>query len=87
MILTDVEFDILDEVYFVTDYPSVQHQLDRSEQALQEGLQSLLEKGYVQQLFFDKTHGDYVKQEVPDLTALSRYHYLATKEGLLAHNL
>lgn len=87
MAMTDAEFDILDEVYFVTGYQTVREQLELSEADFSEGLRGLLQKGFVQQLYFDPDQGDYLKRDTPDLQQLSHYHYLATKEGLLAHNL
>ncbi len=85
--MTELEFDILDEIYFVTGYQEVREQLMVEEEALQQGFRSLLQQGYVQQLYFDEGVQDYVKQNAPDLDHIAKYHYLATKEGLLAHNL
>lgn len=85
--MTDVEFDILDEVYFVTAYIDIRTQLGISDADLAIGLHRLLQKGYIKQLQFDETAGDFIKLESPDYTGYSTYHYLATKAGLLAHNL
>lgn len=85
--MTELEFDILDEIYFVTGYQEVREQLMVEEEALQQGFRNLLQQGYVQQLYFDESVQDYVKRNNPDLDEIAKYHYLATKEGLLAHNL
>jgi hypothetical protein len=83
--MSDLEFDALDELYFVQSYPCLQNTLDWEEQVLKDTLKLLLEKGWIKCL---KNASDEVLTE-PELhfeTEFKTYSYLATKEGLLAHN-
>lgn len=82
--MTDLEFDILDEIYFVESFASIQSKLNIDAQSLKASLKNMIEKGWVKcfanqytEVVFD-THSFEEKYQI--------YHYLATKEGLLAHN-
>ena len=83
---TPHEEDIMDEVYFVTSYEALAANSQVAEPHLAEGVASLLQKGYVNQLEFDQQLGDYTKRAEADLDNVSVYHYVASKAGLLAHN-
>ena len=82
--MNDLEFDILDEIYFVESFESIQHRLNIDTQILKESLKKMINKGWIKcfanqytEVIFD-THSFEEKYQI--------YHYLATKEGLLAHN-
>lgn len=82
--MTDMEFDVLDELYFVQPFDAVLEETELAEGELKKVLLELLNKGWV------KCYGDR-QAEMPiapkDLgNDLASYFYLATKEGLLAHN-
>jgi len=82
--MNDLEFEVLDELYFVQSFAYLQKQLQLEEQALREILRTLLQKEWIK-CFKDGFH------EIPDTEAdfdnkYQDYHYLATKKGLLAHN-
>ncbi len=68
--MSDLEFDLLDELYFVQSYQYLQETLNWDDQTLKSTLQHLYDKAWINLL------------EQGQL-----YHYLATKAGLLAHNL
>ena len=82
--MTDLEFEILDEIYFVESFENLQKKLEIEKQVLKDTLKQMIEKGWVKcfanqytEVVFD-THSFEEKYHI--------YHYLATKEGLLAHN-
>lgn len=82
--MTDNEFDVLDELYFVQPFNAILEETQLAESELKEVLSGLLNKGWV------KCFGDR-QAEMPiapsDLeNDLTSYFYLATKEGLLVHN-
>ncbi|MDN4164391.1 hypothetical protein QWY31_02705 [Cytophagales bacterium LB-30] len=82
--MSEWEFDLLDELYFVQPYTYLEKTLQWPQEQILSTLQSLYTKGYLRCL-----HN--VSEEVPqaevDLPAqFTNYHYLATKAGLLAHN-
>ena len=87
MNLTEQEFDILDELYFVISWHDLKEALRCDDSWLKDGLRTLLEKRFVQQFTYSEAHHDFVRLGAPDSDHPEKYHYLATKEGLLAHNL
>jgi hypothetical protein len=82
--MTDTEFDVLDELYFVQSYGVLHGQLQISEEALRETLVQLARKGWVKVL---RSHDEEVEPEEAHRTErYANYYFLATKAGLLAHN-
>lgn len=82
--MTTLEFDVLDELYFLQSYKYLIETLKLSDDKLKRTLQTLLVNGWVkcyrtpmEELTFESSEfeNDYWN-----------YHYLATKAGLLAHN-
>jgi len=83
--VTDLEFDILDELYFVISFHELSDKLTMEEAVLKSELLAMIQKGWVKILkpFSDEeieTWEEYGK-------LYKEYFYLATKKGLLAHNL
>ena len=80
--MTDEEFDILDELYFVISFEDLLNQLDMDEKDLIKHLRTIFEKGWLR--VFDD----------PDSTAdipfskevISSAFLLASKSGLKTHN-
>lgn len=82
--MTDLEFDLLDELYFVTPFSELQKSLSLRTSELKEILQTMISKGWVKCF---KTVSEEQVFDVSDYAQhFSDYHYLATKAGLLAHN-
>ncbi|QCR22422.1 hypothetical protein [Pontibacter sp. SGAir0037] len=83
--MTEVEFDILDELYFVASYSDLRGTLSLSDEELCAGLNSLLEKGYIKILYPDQD-----TEHAYDAASFSKhcqqYYFLATKAGLVVHN-
>ena len=82
--MSDIEFDILDELYFVTSFGQLALALDMDEKMLKNSLEGLLKKGWIECLISPE-------DETPVRPAhfereYRNYYYLATKAGLLAHN-
>ena len=82
--MTDLEFNILDELYFVTGFSQLVDSCDLDEKLLIKALDELYKKGWIRILSSvdvdeDKDHVD-LKNKYLD------YYYLASKEGLFAHN-
>lgn len=81
--MTDLEFDLMDELYFVQPYKQLQQMLGWDDLLLLKVLESLHLKEYIKCLQtpdyerFDKI---FWQQEGKKL------FYLATKKGLMAHN-
>lgn len=80
--MTDEEFEILDQLYFVVSFDQLKSELDFQEDQLLNELTGLYHKGWIKIL---KTVDDEVSA-VPDPTTLKQCFFLATKKGLQAHN-
>jgi predicted transcriptional regulator len=81
--MTDNEFDVLDELYFVTSYNDLLKQLDFSDDLLITILNRLKDKGWVK--FLKDIDQEWT---ITELTAdqIKQSYFLASKSGLLAHN-
>lgn len=81
--MSDDEFDLLDELYFLQSFAYLREVLDWEEEKLLVTLQLLYDKGWIK---------CYIEpdQELLERTNLhlsgQSYFYLATKKGLLSHN-
>jgi hypothetical protein len=83
--VTEIEYEIIDELYFVTSYHDIGTTLILSDEELCTSLKDLLARGYIKAYYpdqdteipFDETHfGKYCQD----------YYFLATKAGLIVHN-
>ena len=84
--LTDLEFRIIDELYFVTSFSDLTYALAEGQSSLTEGLRTLLEKELITQLVFEQELKDYRKLEKPDFDTLEHSYFVASRKGLLIHN-
>ena len=82
--MTELEFDVLDELYFVLSYQQLAEACELEEQELVDTLTTLYEKGWVKVL---QTVDDEAQEPLELQTQFHTYYYLATKKGLHAHNL
>lgn len=82
--MTDLEFDILDELYFVQSFESLEKTLELEPLTLKNNLQALIDKEWVK-CFIDNTR-EVFKDEINLDKHYREYTYLATKQGLLAHH-
>ncbi|AMM52457.1 hypothetical protein TH61_16435 [Rufibacter sp. DG15C] len=83
--MTDQEFDIIDELYFVTPFLDLQEKVGLPEDELTKSLVDLISKGYVKCLFPDQdTEVPFEAEHFQ--SSYTAYFFLATKSGLLAHN-
>lgn len=84
--LTESEFLVLDELYFVSSYHDILEHINMDVAIFKTTLMSLLEKGFAVQMKYNVTHNDFEKLERPDQTCLEHSSFVATREGLLIHN-
>lgn len=82
--MTELEFDVLDELYFVLSYQQLIEACDLTDQELAATLGSLYEKGWLKVL---QTVDDEAQEPLELQTKFRTYFYLASKKGLHAHNL
>lgn len=82
--MTDLEYDVLDELYFVIPFSQLQDTLELEEKELKSVLQTLFRKEWIK-CFSSQTH-ELSADETDLTTHYRKYYYLATKAGLLAHH-
>lgn len=84
-IMTENEFAILDELYFVTSYSDLKSTSALTDEELCTALRDLIGKGYIRILYPDPDT-DYAYDEATFKQRCQEYYYLATKAGLVVHN-
>ncbi len=83
--MSDKEFDLLDELYFVQSFSEIKEALGWADELLIENLFILNQKGFIKALKAQDSEytADTTKiQNVP----WKELYFLATKKGLLEHN-
>ncbi|MCB9233800.1 MAG: hypothetical protein H6581_19240 [Bacteroidia bacterium] len=86
MELNDLQFKILDSLYFVEPFDNILAEAGERESYVADELKTLIDKGMVQVMEFDAKAGDFVKSIFYDTDDMRAYHYLATTKGLMKHN-
>jgi hypothetical protein len=82
--MTATEFEIIDQLYFVTSYADLIIQSELANETIEKSLWSLIQKGWVKCLSDPETEVFPSYEEFG--SEFSNYHYLATKKGLFEHN-
>ncbi|MCU0400592.1 MAG: hypothetical protein MUE75_06195 [Algoriphagus sp.] len=81
--MSDLEFDLLDELYFVQGFDYLQESLGWEDEVLMETLTSLYKKAMIKCL----TGPDEERFDQVDIFKEGKeLYFLATKKGLMAHN-
>jgi DNA-binding transcriptional ArsR family regulator len=83
--MNEIEYDIIDELYFVSSYGEIAQALNLSDEELSTHLAALIKKGYVKALYPDPDT-EVVFDEAQFGIQYHQYFYLATKAGLISHN-
>lgn len=84
--LSDIEYDILNAIYFVEPFENILAECRAPEQIVADVLKQLIARKLVTPMQFDSDKQEFIKTFFYDSDNMRAYHYLATKEGLLAHN-
>ncbi|MEO9871325.1 hypothetical protein [Ekhidna sp.] len=82
--MTDEEFDILDELYFVTTYMNLKEATEFSDEQLKVNLINLAQKGWVR--IYKSVDEESEIDQLDFEKNFERYFYLASKKGLFEHN-
>ena len=82
--MTDLEYEIMDELYFVISFSELQEKLSMEESQLKKCLRGLYEVGYIK--CFSNVSDEIPNEEIDFENNYRIYHYLASKDGLFAHN-
>ncbi|MES2558201.1 MAG: hypothetical protein V4590_00565 [Bacteroidota bacterium] len=84
--LSDIEYDILNAIYFVEPFQNILDECKAPEKIVADVLKQLIAKKYVSPMQFNEDTQEYVRTYFYDSDDMRAYHYLATKEGLMIHN-
>ena len=83
--MTDLEYIILDEIYFLTSFKKLLNEVNVEEVKMLSCLKLLIEKEWVAIYNLEKDIEIKYEPSIFDLN-FHTYSYLATKKGLFAHN-
>ncbi|GAB3225794.1 hypothetical protein GCM10027346_07410 [Hymenobacter seoulensis] len=83
--MTDAEFDILDELYFVTPFAELAQKTRQTPAELERHLRGMLEQGLVRS-FWPDPDTEQAFEESSFGAIVRDCFFLASKEGLLQHN-
>jgi len=84
--LSDIEFDVLNSVYFVESFEHIVEECNESAPIIGDVLKQLIHKKFIVPMKWDDEKSEYVRSFIYDSDNMNAYHYLATREGLIAHN-
>jgi hypothetical protein len=84
LFMTDKEFDVLDELYFIQSFGDLLLAIGLEDEILVQTLISLFDKGWIR--VYHDVDLEVPPKEVNLQEHAIKYFYLASKEGLLAHN-
>ena len=82
--MSETEYDIMDQLYFVTSFGDVKELSGADETVITTVLWMFIKSGWVK--CFDGPEKEVELTEDDFKTNFAKYHYLASKQGLLAHN-
>ena len=82
--LSEIEFEVLDELYFLVSFEELVNILGMDQIKLKQVLGKMVEKRWVKCYRGPEQDIDY--HDVDFLNQFDKYHYLASKEGLFIHN-
>jgi hypothetical protein len=82
--MSDLEYDVLDELYFVQSYTQLRDTLRWDDLMLKTTLESLLRKDWIR--CYSSPTDELLGNEIDLETRFNSYYYLASKTGLFAHN-
>lgn len=82
--MTNEEFDVLDELYFIQSFDQLAELTRKMPSELIPVLESIHKKGWIKVM--DEIDEELSGEKIDFQNSAKDYYYLATKEGLLAHN-
>lgn len=85
--MNDIQFEIIDKLYFVEPYSTLLKEIQVPENVLKNELKEMIKLGWVQVMQFDEKYQDYVATPFFNVDDLHSYYFLATKAGLLNHHI
>jgi hypothetical protein len=84
--LSELEYEILGSLYFVESFGHILEECKEQPPIVADVLKQLISKKLVVAMKWDDEKTEYVRSFIYDTDDMHAYHYLATKDGLFAHN-
>jgi len=84
--LTEIEYDILNTVYFVETYDKILEEVNYPANIVADSVKFLIRMKYISPMRLDPKTKDYVRSFMYDSDNMRAYRYIITREGLEAHN-
>ena len=82
--MTDQEFELLDELYFVISYQELKKNLAWDSNVLESNIKALVQKSWIKIM---RNQDVEIEDKLAlELTNFEACYFLATKEGLMKHN-
>ena len=82
--MKDEEYDILDELYFVTPFSVLKKETGLLDDILKHHLINLINNGFIKVYVSMDQEAEIEKLDMEE--KFDRYYYLASKKGLFEHN-
>lgn len=82
--MSDLEFEVLDELYFVTHFRELLKSTGLEDNELKPVLIKLYKKDWIR--CFTEPDEEIDQKDIDLEVRFRNYYYLASKEGLMAHN-
>jgi predicted methyltransferase len=84
--LTDIEYDVLNAVYFVEPFENIVNECNAPAPIVADVIKQLIHKKYIAAMQWDEEKNEYIRSYIYDTDNMKSFFYLATKDGLMAHN-
>lgn len=82
--MTDEEFNIIDELYFVTAYVDLKEATNFSDEVLKNNLVNMTKEGWIR--VYKSVNEESELEKLDLANDYQSYFYLASKKGLFEHN-
>ncbi len=84
--LDALEYEILNCLYFVEPFDKILEEVSEAPAVIADGLKTLIHKKFVVAMKWDADLQEYTRSFMYDSDNMKAYSYMATKDGLTAHN-
>lgn len=85
--MTDLEFHLLDELYFTIAFDELMSRFEIKERPTARiELERMIRQNYVSQMTYHSSRNDYEKLDALDSKSLDKSYFVITKRGLMLHN-
>jgi len=82
--MSDLEFDVLDELYFIKSFDEIMEAMQLESRELRTVLMKIFDKGWIR--CYRSANNEVMPENVDIEIEYPKYLYLASRAGLKAHN-